>query len=46
MKKFSTVVSTEEYNAVDVPQFFGPYAHIRKQLDYGYHGHYRKERQW
>jgi len=24
----------------------GPYAHIRKALDYNYHSHYRKERQW
>ncbi|CAJ1913409.1 unnamed protein product [Cylindrotheca closterium] len=45
-KKFSDVLSTEEYNAVDEPQYFGPYAHIRKQLDYTYHRHYRKERQW
>lgn len=26
--------------------FYGPYAHIRKQLDHTYHGHYQKERQW
>lgn len=46
VKKFSDVLSTEEYNAVDEPQYFGPYAHIRVQLDYTYHRHYRKERQW
>jgi len=44
--RFSDCLSTEEYNAVDEPQYFGPYAHIRKQLDYTYHRHYRKERQW
>jgi hypothetical protein len=26
--------------------FYGPFAHIRKTLDYSYHTHYRKERQW
>jgi hypothetical protein len=26
--------------------FFGAYGHLRKKLDYSYHCHYRKERQW
>jgi len=26
--------------------FFGAYGHIRSQLDYTYHSHYKKERQW
>jgi hypothetical protein len=46
VKKFDSLISTEDYNAVDEPQFYGKYAHIRKMLDYTYHSHYRKERQW
>lgn len=46
VKKFSPLVSTEEYNSTFLEEFHGPYAHLRKQLDYDYHSHYRKERQW
>jgi hypothetical protein len=46
LKKFSAIVSTEQYNTVATPTFHGPYAHLRKELDYSYHSHYRKERQW
>jgi hypothetical protein len=46
LKKFSAIVSTEQYNNVTTPTFLGPYAHLRKELDYTYHRHYRKERQW
>ena len=45
-KRFSSLISTEDQNAVAEAQFFGPYRHIRKELDYGYHKYYRKERQW
>ena len=45
-KRFSSLISTEDQNAVPEAQFFGPYRHIRKELDYGYHKYYRKERQW
>jgi hypothetical protein len=45
--------STEELNAADVVDnpndvgFFGAYGNLRKSLlDYSYHAHYRKERQW
>lgn len=30
----------------DSDLFFGAYGHLRKKLDYSYHCHYRKERQW
>lgn len=47
LKRFSTLVSTEQHNGVDnTEDFFGPYAHLRQRLDYSYHTNYRKERQW
>eukprot|EP00978_Attheya_sp_CCMP212_P043209 scaffold277943_cov53-Attheya_sp.AAC.1 len=46
-RRFSVVASTEENHRSDAQQFYGPYAHIRKNRDYGYHkSAYRKERQW
>jgi predicted kinase len=47
LKRFSTLVSTEQHNGVaNTDAFFGPYAHLRQRLDYAYHTNYRKERQW
>ena len=46
LKKFSPAVSTEQNNADINAESRGPYAHLRKQLDYTYHVQYRKERQW
>jgi predicted kinase len=47
LKRFSTLVSTEQHNGVaNTDEFFGPYAHLRQRLDYTYHTNYRKERQW
>ncbi len=34
------------YVEKDTNQFFGPYAHIRKTLDYSYHSNYKLQRQW
>ena len=39
--------STEEqHHSQEDVGFYGSYANIRKKLDYSYHVHYRKERQW
>eukprot|EP00934_Nitzschia_sp_Nitz4_P008893 Nitzschia sp. Nitz4//scaffold3_size479765//382355//384413//NITZ4_000162-RA/size479765-augustus-gene-1.622-mRNA-1//-1//CDS//3329550944//8883//frame0 len=46
LKKFSFSLSTEQYNFDEKAAFQGPYAHLRKGLDYNYHSRYRKERQW
>ena len=47
LKRFSALVSTEQHHATTKREFFGPYAHLRKGLDYTtYHTNYRKERQW
>jgi len=45
-RKFSILVSTEENNRSYDMRFYGPFAHIRKTLDYNYHKNYRMERQW
>ena len=46
-RQFSVFRSTEENNkSDDLQAFFGPYAHIRKTLDYTYHSNYTKERQF
>jgi predicted kinase len=48
-RPFSIEHSTDDINkaATDADQqFYGPYAHIRQTLDYTYHSHYRKQRQW
>ena len=45
--RFSVLQSTaDNFRSLDDLNFYGPYAHIRKTLDYSYHSHYRKERQW
>lgn len=46
--RFSIVLSTDIHHKAPEGEtnFYGPYAHIRKTLDYSYHTHYRKERQW
>lgn len=46
--RFSILMSTEEFNKepTDDTTYYGPYAHIRKRLDYDYHVHYKKDRQW
>lgn len=57
LKKFSPAVSTDLFwgtpildedvsKEAEKVEFRGPYAHLRKELDYTYHVHYRKERQW
>jgi hypothetical protein len=46
LKRFSIIESTEAHNGVDTKEFYGPYAHLRRELDYTYHTNYRKERQW
>lgn len=46
-RQFSVFRSTEENNKSDDEQaFYGPYAHIRRTLDYTYHSNYTKERQF
>lgn len=46
-RRFSVLESTAElHKSTDDTTFYGPYAHIRKTLDYSYHNHYRKQRQW
>lgn len=45
-KRFSIQFSTEERNKTDEKVFYGPYQHLKKQMDYEYHSYYRKERQW
>ena len=46
-RQFSVFRSTEENNKSDDDHaFFGPYAHIRRTLDYTYHKNYTKERQF
>mmetsp|Transcript_7349 Transcript_7349/g.16722 ORF Transcript_7349/g.16722 Transcript_7349/m.16722 type:complete len:650 (+) Transcript_7349:65-2014(+) len=46
-RRFSVSSSTSQHHSSeDDFNFYGPYAHIRKTLDYSYHTHYRKERQW
>jgi hypothetical protein len=48
--RFSPTKSTEEHFAatgeLDENPFYGMHGHIRRLLDYSYHRHYRKERQW
>lgn len=46
-RRFSVLTSTaDHFRDENDPKFYGPYAHIRKELDYTYHSHYKKERQW
>lgn len=45
-RRFSAVLSSEENHKSDDPNaFYGPYAHIRKTIDYTYHSNYTFERQ-
>lgn len=37
---------TQVLHGTDTPYFCGQYGHVRQQLDYAFHTHYRKERQW
>ena len=42
---FSTLQSTEQNYQSNDREFYGPFAHIRKQLDYSYHSNYTASRQ-
>jgi len=42
---FSVLLSSEENNKSDEPNFYGKFSHIRKTLDYSFHYHYTFERQ-
>jgi len=47
VKRFSVRKSTEEnHTETGDTGFYGAYGNVRKKLDYSYHVHYRKERQW
>lgn len=46
LRSFSVLVSTEKNHYSSDMNFYGPYSHIRKTLDYNYHNNYTKERQW
>jgi hypothetical protein len=43
--EFSTNLSTEDNYQSSSASFFGPFAHLRKTLDYAYHKNYNRERQ-
>lgn len=46
MRRFSAVLSSEEnHKSDDADAFYGPYAHIRRTIDYTYHSNYTFERQ-
>ena len=47
-RRFSLQLPTETIHAEDLAtaSFYGPYAHIRKEMDYSHHSHYTKNRQW
>ena len=44
-RRFSALLSSEMNHKADKLEFFGPYSHIRKTLDYTYHAPYTRERQ-
>ena len=44
-RRFSVLVSSEENHQMKELDFIGPYAHIRKTLDYSYHKNYTFDRQ-
>jgi hypothetical protein len=45
IQPFSVHISTEDnYSSID-SNFYGPYAYLRKTLDYSYHKNYKRERQ-
>jgi hypothetical protein len=43
---FSFQHSTDSLYQTPEEEFYGPYAHIRRDLDYKYHKNYTKQRQW
>lgn len=43
---FSVHHSTHSLYETSEEEFYGPYAHIRRDLDYQYHKNYTKQRQW
>jgi len=43
---FSIQHSTDSLYETPEEEFYGPYAHIRRELDYEYHKNYTKQRQW
>ncbi len=47
-KPFGLEDSTEEHfrSRDDEKRFYGAYGHIREKMDYSYHSHYQKQRQW
>ena len=45
IREFTTNLSTEDNYQSSSASFFGPYAHLRKTLDYTYHKNYNRERQ-
>jgi signal recognition particle GTPase len=47
-RRFSVVQSTEQLftRSGNDLAFYGAYAHVRKKLDYSFHAHYTKSRQW
>ena len=52
VKRFSSqqqqqqTTEQQHHATTTTPGFYGAYANLRKKLDYSYHVHYRKERQW
>lgn len=48
VRRFSVLKSTEQHHVADADDktFYGVYGHLRKCLDYNYHVHYTKKRQW
>jgi hypothetical protein len=47
-KPFGVEDSTEEHfrSRDDEKRFYGAYGHLREKMDYSYHSHYQKQRQW
>lgn len=45
IRKFCALDSSEDNHAADDMEFYGPFAAIRKSLDYSYHANYTFERQ-
>jgi predicted kinase len=46
VRRFSSLLSTEQLHCADNLLFHGPYSHLRRVLDYSYYRNYSKERQW
>lgn len=47
IRRFSVALSTESYfKTSEDTNCYGAYGHVREKLDYDYHSHYRKDRQW